>query len=64
MAAKSKRLFTPGPLNTSDDVKRAMLVDVGSRDTAFIDVVHSIRRDLLQIVHVDNSTHSAVLLQV
>jgi aspartate aminotransferase-like enzyme len=28
-----KRLFTPGPLTTSEGVKRAMLRDIGSRET-------------------------------
>jgi len=33
---KDKILFTPGPLTTSLTVKRAMLRDLGSRDSEFI----------------------------
>lgn len=50
-----KRLFTPGPLNTSDFVKQAMLHDLGSRDKAFIRVVHDIRERLLDIGKVSQS---------
>jgi len=32
------RLFTPGPLSTSESVKQAMLYDMGSRTTAFSDL--------------------------
>ena len=34
---KDKALFTPGPLTTSATVKQAMLRDLGSRDTEFIE---------------------------
>ena len=37
--AKDKTLFTPGPLTTSQWVKQAMLRDLGSRDTDFIETV-------------------------
>ena len=58
-----KNLFTPGPLNTSMSVKQAMLIDMGSRDVEFIDAIAAIRHDLLDIVHVDDTIHTAVLLQ-
>lgn len=44
-----QRLFTPGPLNTSDAVRQAMQRDMGSRDPDFIEIVRNIRRDLLAI---------------
>lgn len=44
-----KKLFTPGPLNTSETVKEVMLRDLGSRDFEFIETVDSIRRDLLTV---------------
>ncbi len=44
-----KKLFTPGPLNTSETVKEFMLRDLGSRDFEFIEAVGSIRRDLLKV---------------
>ena len=36
-------LFTPGPINTSDGVRRAMQFDMGSRDPSFIEIVRDIR---------------------
>ena len=44
---KDKLLFTPGPLTTSPTVKEAMLRDLGSRDTAFIAAIETIRNSLL-----------------
>jgi len=31
------KLFTPGPLNTKQSVKEAMLHDMGSRDKEFLE---------------------------
>ena len=45
-------LFTPGPLTTSDAVKRAMLRDYGSREPDFIKLVLTIRNRLLEIAGV------------
>lgn len=45
----SKLLFTPGPLTTSETVKRAMLRDAGSRDGEFIAVIRDIRNRLLAL---------------
>ena len=45
-------LFTPGPLTTSDSVKRAMLHDYGSREPDFIDLVRTIRDSILEIAGV------------
>ncbi len=47
-----KLLFTPGPLSTSSTVKAAMLEDMGSRDTAFINCVKEIRTGLLDLAKV------------
>jgi 2-aminoethylphosphonate-pyruvate transaminase len=58
-----KLLFTPGPLTTSETVKRAMLHDLGSRDAAFSDLVRDIRNRLLQLAGVDDGTCEAVLMQ-
>jgi 2-aminoethylphosphonate-pyruvate transaminase len=60
---KQKRLFTPGPLNTSETVKRAMLRDLGSRDTEFLEVVRNIRRRLLELGRVAGGDYTAVLMQ-
>ena len=58
-----KFLFTPGPLTTSETVKRAMLRDLGSRDAEFIELIAKIRRQLLQIGGVDDGTYEVVLMQ-
>jgi 2-aminoethylphosphonate-pyruvate transaminase len=62
--AKDKPLFTPGPLTTSQDVKLAMLRDLGSRDGAFIGAVRRIRDGLLRVAGVSKATgHEAILVQ-
>ncbi|HXY25941.1 MAG TPA: 2-aminoethylphosphonate--pyruvate transaminase [Candidatus Acidoferrum sp.] len=60
---REKLLFTPGPLSTSESVKRAMMRDLGSRDGEFIEVVRNIRRRLLQIGGVENRGYEAILMQ-
>ncbi|MGI9303796.1 MAG: 2-aminoethylphosphonate--pyruvate transaminase [Gammaproteobacteria bacterium] len=44
-------LLTPGPLTTSDRVKRAALKDWGSRDADFIALTQSVRTRLLDIAN-------------
>ena len=56
-------LFTPGPLTTSSTVKAAMLRDVGSRDTGFMEMVHDIRRRLVVLAGVSDDTYTAVPMQ-
>lgn len=58
-----KRLFTPGPLTTSEGVKAAMLRDLGSRDGEFIALVGDIRRQLLALAGVADQPYEAVLMQ-
>ncbi len=55
-------LLTPGPLTTSDTVKRAMGHDWGSRDRRFIEMNAMIRRRLVELAGADPS-HVAVPLQ-
>jgi 2-aminoethylphosphonate-pyruvate transaminase len=62
-ASKDKILFTPGPLTTSRTVKQAMLQDLGSRDQMFIDMVRSIRKELLLLGDVNHPDYTAVLMQ-
>lgn len=63
-ASKDKPLFTPGPLTTSQSVKQAMLRDLGSRDTEFIQVVQEIRDELLAIAGVSqHAGYECVLMQ-
>ncbi len=64
MKLKDKLLFTPGPLTTSLSTKEKMLTDLGSRDSEFINIVKSIRKDLLQLAGFgDGTNYDAVLMQ-
>lgn len=55
-------LLTPGPLTTSDTVKRAMLRDWGSRDTAFIAMNAEVRERIAALAHAE-ATHVCVPVQ-
>ncbi|MCI0771820.1 MAG: 2-aminoethylphosphonate--pyruvate transaminase [Chloroflexi bacterium] len=61
--SKDKLLFTPGPLTTSMTVKQAMLRDLGSRDSEFIDLVKDIRTRLLEIGGVRDQGYEAIIMQ-
>lgn len=61
--SSDKILFTPGPLTTSQTVKLAMLRDLGSRDTEFIEIVKHIRRSLLKLGGVENQDYEAIIMQ-
>ncbi len=61
--AHSKKLFTPGPLGVSYETKAAMLRDLGSRDTEFINIVKFIRSSLLSIADVSPAEFAAVPFQ-
>ncbi len=63
MSHAEKRLFTPGPLTTSDSVKAAMQQDLGSRDDAFIDLVRQIRQALLALGGVTTPAYTAIIMQ-
>lgn len=57
-----KRLFTPGPLNTSRSVKEAMLRDLGSRDPEFRTLVRGIRERLLTLAGASKADGFEVVL--
>ena len=62
--AHDKTLFTPGPLTTSRTVKQAMLRDLGSRDTQFIETVQRVRDKLLAAAGLAQSQgYECVLMQ-
>jgi 2-aminoethylphosphonate-pyruvate transaminase len=64
MGLLEKKLFTPGPLNTSPTVKAAMLRDVGSRDNEFIQIVRQIRQELLRLAGVTQEEgYESILIQ-
>lgn len=58
-----KKLFTPGPLTTSNKVKNAALQDLGSRDSHFISTVDSIRKKLLYLADASEQKYTAILMQ-
>lgn len=62
-STEGKKLFTPGPLCCSTEVKAAMMKDLGSRDQDFIDCVKEIRASLLDIAKVNEDEYTAVPLQ-
>jgi 2-aminoethylphosphonate-pyruvate transaminase len=49
---RDKPLFTPGPLTTSETVKRAMLRDLGPRDHEFKRILQEIRGEILHVAGV------------
>jgi len=59
-----KLLFTPGPLTTSITIKEAMLRDLGSRDSEFIEKVNFIRNSLLQVAGVSKEAgYESIIIQ-
>jgi len=63
MKSTDKKLFTPGPLNCSPSIKKAMLKDLGSRDQQFIQCVKEVKQGILDVAGVSPQEWSAVLMQ-
>lgn len=57
------KLLTPGPLTTTDTVKKEMLVDHCTWDDDYKQITQSIRRTLLKLAHVSEEDYTAVLMQ-
>nr|XP_002121769.1 uncharacterized protein LOC100182814 [Ciona intestinalis]XP_026690076.1 uncharacterized protein LOC100182814 [Ciona intestinalis] len=57
------KLFTPGPLNVSMRVKKAMLRDVGTRHSEFVNIVRSIRQSLLEVAGANADEFTTVPVQ-
>lgn len=57
------KLLTPGPLTTTDAVKREMLVDRCTWDDDYKAVTLKIRSQLLKLAHVCEPDYTAVLMQ-
>ncbi len=57
------KLLTPGPLTTTDAVKREMLFDHCTWDDDYKRITQRIRKRLLALAHAPETTHTAVLLQ-
>ncbi|ORC93296.1 2-aminoethylphosphonate:pyruvateaminotransferas e-like protein [Trypanosoma theileri] len=60
---KKQILFTPGPLMTTDTVKRAMFKDFASRDIRFMEAVKSIRKKMITIAQLDPNKWTCILQQ-
>lgn len=62
MEIKRNILLNPGPSTTTDTVKMAQVVpDICPREREFDELMASIRRDLLKIVHADPAVYTSVL---
>lgn len=57
------KLLTPGPLTTTETVKREMLKDRCTWDEDYKAITRKIRKDLLDIGKVDEDEYAAVLMQ-
>ncbi|MBS7009611.1 2-aminoethylphosphonate--pyruvate transaminase [Anaerostipes sp.] len=57
------KLLTPGPLTTSDTVKKEMLFDHCTWDDDYKNITQKIRKQLLSLAHVSEDDYTAVLMQ-
>ena len=57
------KLLTPGPLTTTDTVKREMLFDHCTWDDDYKTITQRIRAGLLELAHVSEPDYTAVLMQ-
>lgn len=57
------KLLTPGPLTTTDTVKKEMLVDHCTWDDDYKSITQNIRKELLELAHVTEEEYTVVLMQ-
>ena len=57
------KLLTPGPLTTTDTVKKEMPFDHCTWDDDYKKITQDIRRRLLKLAHVSEETYTCVLMQ-
>lgn len=57
------KLLTPGPLTTSETVKKEMLVDHCTWDDDYKKITQKIREDLLELANVTKEEYTTVLMQ-
>lgn len=57
------KLLTPGPLTTTETVKKEMLVDHCTWDDDYKQITQKIRKTLLKLAHVSEEEYTAVLMQ-
>lgn len=59
-----KKLYTPGPINTTSSVKKAMLRDLGSRNSEFINIVSDVRNGILKLGNVSKEIgYESIIIQ-
>ncbi|MBO5470721.1 MAG: 2-aminoethylphosphonate--pyruvate transaminase [Lachnospiraceae bacterium] len=60
---KKYKLLTPGPLTTTDTVKKEMLFDHCTWDDDYKAITQQIRKKLLELAHADGKEYTVVLMQ-
>lgn len=60
---KNYKLLTPGPLTTTDTVKKEMMFDHCTWDDDYKQITQEIRKELLKLAHVSEEDYTAVLMQ-
>lgn len=60
---KNYKLLTPGPLTTTDTVKKEMMFDHCTWDEDYKQITRKIRKDLLKLAQVSPEEYTAVLMQ-
>lgn len=60
---KAYKLLTPGPLTTTETVKKEMMFDHCTWDDDYKEITQKIRRDLLELAHVSEEEYTVVLMQ-
>ncbi|MEE1196257.1 MAG: 2-aminoethylphosphonate--pyruvate transaminase [Lachnospiraceae bacterium] len=57
------KLLTPGPLTTTETVKKEMLTDHCTWDDDYKSITQKIRKELLELAHVSEEEYTVVLMQ-
>lgn len=57
------KLLTPGPLTTTESVKKEMMTDHCTWDDDYKQITQTIRKKLLKLAHVSEEDYTAVLMQ-
>lgn len=60
---KRYKLLTPGPLTTTETVKKEMMFDHCTWDDDYKQITQKIRRELLELAHVSEKDYTVVLMQ-
>ena len=60
---KKYKLLTPGPLTTTDTVKKEMLFDHCTWDDDYKKITQEIRNGLLELAHANKEDYTVILMQ-